>query len=70
MVSASLGRAFIRLVAQTNQPLIGYGLPVIVASRIPVVTSSEAKGYFLSGLSTFGLPGSGKRDRDKGEQDI
>ena len=44
IVSAWLGSACSRFVAYTNQPLIGYGLPVSVASRMPVVMASLANG--------------------------
>ena len=55
IVSCSFGRAWIRFVAYTTQPLIGYGLPVSVASRMPVVIASVANGYFRPGLSTLPL---------------
>ena len=53
IVSSWLGSACSRFVAYTSQPLIGYGLPVSVASRIPDVMVSLAKGYLWSGLSTL-----------------
>ncbi len=65
MVSASLGSALIRFVAYVNQPLTGYGWPVSVASRMPVVIVSRAKGYLPAGIVDLALGGRRVR-RDTG----
>ena len=53
MVSRTFGIDWIRLVPCTNQPLTGYGFPLRVASRMPLVVTSSSNGNRPAATSTF-----------------